>query len=217
MLSEDTHVILIDVLSEEKIIPISVLRDVKNALKLAEILTANSVNLLEITLRTEEAYMCLKEVSREFPGLNLGAGSVLSIDSLSRAVDSGAAFGVAPVLDRPVLDYALKHEIPFIPGVATPTEFNDVLKANVNLIKLFPVSSGGTDYIKAITAPFKMFDFHLIPTGGIKENNIMDYIKLERVIACGASYIVDNKLIEDGEFSEIEKRIRRVKGLLESS
>ena len=73
---------------------------------------------------------------------------------------------------------------------------------------------GGIDYIKAITAPFEMIDYSIIPTGGINQTNITDYLQLKRVIACGASYIVDRQLIEAGEFAELDKRIKAFTKLL---
>ena len=206
---------LIETLKKSKLIPIAVFNDVDNALKTAEILVKNSFYLLEITLRTEAAFKCIKEISYTFPELLLGSGSVLSKADLEKAVDLGAKFGVAPGFDMGLVDFAVNSNIAFIPGIATPTELNSVLQAELKLIKIFPiVTLGGTNYIKAITAPFKIKDFYLIPTGGVKESNIAEYMEIDRVIACGASYIVDSNLIEKGDFIELEKRLQRTKKLL---
>lgn len=203
-----------EILKKNKIIPIAVFSDKNNALKTAEILLKNSFNLLEITLRTDAAVNCIKEISGRFPEMLLGAGSVLSKEALGKAVDAGASFGVAPALDREVLDFASLNSIPFIPGIYTPTELNEALKTGINIIKLFPASLGGIDYIKAITAPFKVKDFKIVPTGGINEKNIMEFLNLERVIACGLSYIVDSKLIEDGKFSQLEERMIKLREMI---
>ncbi|MFH0977231.1 MAG: bifunctional 4-hydroxy-2-oxoglutarate aldolase/2-dehydro-3-deoxy-phosphogluconate aldolase [Spirochaetota bacterium] len=215
MLSETKNINLLEILKKSKVIPIAVFSDINNAIRTAELLLKNSVNLLEITLRTAIAFKCLKEIRDNFPELIVGAGSVLSADALKEAVDSGAMFGVAPGLDFDVVNYALSKKINFIPGVLTPSELNSAIKADLKFIKIFPAANmGGTEYIKAITAPFKMKDFYLVPTGGINEKNIAEYLKTERVIACGASYIVDSKLIEKNEFDELDRRIRMTKELL---
>ncbi len=205
----------IDILKNTRIIPITVLKSVKDALETAEILIENSINILEITLRTEIAFKCIQEVTKNFPELLVGSGSVLSRDALKQAIESGAKFAVSPALDLELTEYAISKDITFAPGINTPSELNSALKLGLKLIKVFPASNlGGPDYIKAITAPFRMYDFHLIPTGGINEKNISDYLRNERVIACGASYITDSKLIEEGKYDEIGNRIKKFKDLI---
>ncbi|MCU0822069.1 MAG: bifunctional 4-hydroxy-2-oxoglutarate aldolase/2-dehydro-3-deoxy-phosphogluconate aldolase [Spirochaetes bacterium] len=206
-----------DELNKTRFIPIAVFNDPPKALKMAELLTAGSINILEITLRTDAAYRCISEISKKFPDILLGCGSVLSRDALKKASDNGARFGVAPAFDPEIVDYASSINIPFIPGTATPTELYSAIKAGLKIIKVFPVSNlGGVDYLNAITAPFKIMDFHIVPTGGINEKNLPDYLKQERVIACGASYIVDSKLIEKGDFQELSERIKRLKVMIDS-
>ena len=215
MLSENKNINLTEVLKKNKVIPIAVFNDVDNAKKTAELLLKNSIDLLEITLRTEIAFKCLTELRKTFPEMALGAGSILTKEALDEAINCGAGFYVAPGLDFELVNYALSKNVTFIPGVVTPTELNSAIKAGLKFIKLFPVENiGGIEYIKAIIAPFRMKDFYLIPTGGISVNKIAEYLKTERVIACGASYIVDSKLIEKGDFDELENRIRKIKEIL---
>lgn len=207
--------IITDILNRTKIIPIAILNDISNALKIAELLLENSIQILEITLRTSTAFSCIREISKTFPEMLVGSGSVLSKDALVQAMDAGAKFGVAPSLDMEIVNYSFSRNINFIPGVTTPTELNNALKAGIGIVKIFPtVCMGGIDYIKAITAPFEMIDYSIIPTGGINETNITDYLQLKRVIACGGSYIVDRQLIEAGEFAELDKRIKTFTKLL---
>jgi 2-dehydro-3-deoxyphosphogluconate aldolase / (4S)-4-hydroxy-2-oxoglutarate aldolase len=214
MPSKIKNVNLLDILRKNKVIPVAVFSDINNAKKTAELLLKNSIGLLEITLRTEIAFKCLEEISKDLPGLIVGAGSVLSKDAFEKAINCGAGFGVAPCLDLELVNFAQSKKVTFIPGVSTPTELNSAIKADLKFIKIFPASNiGGPDYIKAITAPFKLKDFYLIPTGGINEKNIAEYLKTDRVIACGASYIVDSNLIEKGDFNELENRIKRTKEL----
>ena len=215
MLSENKTIALTEVFRKNKVIPIAVFNDVDSAKKAAELLLKNSIDLLEITLRTEIAFKCLTELRKTFPEMTIGAGSILTKDALDEAINCGAGFYVAPGLDFEMVDYAFSKDITFIPGVITPTELNSAIKAGLKFIKLFPAENiGGIEYIKAIIAPFRMKDFYLLPTGGINEKKIAEYLKIDRTIACGASYIVDSKLIEKGDFVEFENRIKRTKEIL---
>lgn len=210
MLSKNKSINLLEILKKYKVIPVAVFGEVKGALKTAELLEKNSIHLLEITLRTEIAFQCLTEINKNFPDIIIGAGSVLSEDALQKAADRGAQFGVAPGLDPEIIRYASSKDILFVPGISTPSELNSAIKSGIKYIKIFPAYNlGGPDYIKAISAPFKMKDFYLIPTGGINESNIKEYMDTEKVLACGASYIVDSKLIEKDDFAELDRRIKK--------
>jgi len=193
--------------SKVKIIPVSVFEDVESALKTTELLVKHNVPVIEVTLRTEKAFDCIKAIKNEFKDIAVGAGSVLDHLSLQRAVESGALFAVAPCFDEKTAEYANEIKVPFIPGVSTPTELHRAMKFS-SIIKIFPAKNlGGPDYINAITAPFRIMDFAIVPTGGIDNKNYKEYLACDRVIACGLSYPVNEKLIKEKDFSSIEKRI----------
>jgi 2-dehydro-3-deoxyphosphogluconate aldolase/(4S)-4-hydroxy-2-oxoglutarate aldolase len=215
MLSQDEILNLHEILSKNKIIPVAVFNDVSKALKTTELLLRNSINIIEITLRTGMAIRCLREVGNNFPEMFLGCGSVLSREELDRAMDTNIAFAVSPCFNADIVEYALMKNIRFIPGIATPSELNMALEVEIEIIKFFPaVAMGGVNYLKSMLAPFKKRNFYIFPTGGIHENNIMDFLKLPEVIACGASYIVDNKLLESDDYGELESRMKRIKELI---
>lgn len=205
---------LVSIFKTNRVIPVAQFDDRESALKTAGLLVKNSISILEITLRTESAIENIRAVSREFPALTVGAGSVLSRDALAKACDAGAAFCVAPGLDLTLLEYAEERGMPFMPGVATPSELNAALAA-CDLIKLFPASLlGGVEYIKAVSAPFRSRNFHLVPTGGVNRENYLDYLKQERVIAVGMSYVVDSALVMKGDYSALEERMKSVMSAL---
>lgn len=207
-----------DLLRTAGILPIAVFYNKDDACKIGELLLKNSIDILEITLRTEAAFECIKEAIRRFPELTVGAGSVLTKDALKKAVDTGAAFTVGPTLDMEIVEYAMAGGINFTPGVATPSELHTALRSGLDIIKIFPASNlGGPGYIKAVSAPFRTMDFHLIPTGGVNEGNLPEYLKEDRVIACGATYIVKENLIKKGDFIEIENRIKRAGNIVTRS
>ncbi|HOP63657.1 MAG TPA: bifunctional 4-hydroxy-2-oxoglutarate aldolase/2-dehydro-3-deoxy-phosphogluconate aldolase [Spirochaetota bacterium] len=201
-----------DSFKKVRIIPVSVFEDVTSALKTAELLLRHKVDVIEVTLRSESALDCLYAINKMFPEALTGAGSVLDRESLKKAVDAGARFAVAPCLDEGVAEYAAELNIPFIPGISTPTELSSALKFS-SMIKIFPAKAlGGPDYLNCITAPFKKINFDLIPTGGIDNENFRDYLECEKVLACGLSYPVAEKLIRGRDFVLIEKRIMELYG-----
>lgn len=196
-----------ETLRKIRILPVSVFEDITSALKIAELLAKHKVNVIEITLRTDSAFDSISAIKNEFPSMIIGAGSVLTSDGLKRAMDCGAVFAVAPCLDEDIAKYANELKIPFVPGVSTPSELNRALQYS-DIIKLFPAQAlGGTDYINSIIAPFGRLKFDLIPTGGIDNKNFMEYLSCEKVLACGLTYPVAEKLLKERDYSSIEKRI----------
>jgi 2-dehydro-3-deoxyphosphogluconate aldolase / (4S)-4-hydroxy-2-oxoglutarate aldolase len=201
---------LASLLSTNRVIPVAQFDDRDAALRTAELLLKHSMTILEITFRTANAAEILHAVATRFPGLTVGAGSVLSADAMGAAVDAGAAFCVAPGFDPSLVEKARSRGCGFIPGVATPTEINAALKV-CDVIKLFPAAQlGGVEYIKAVTAPFKTKQFHLVPTGGVNRENFLEYLKQDRVISVGMSWVVDGALIKKGDFDAVEGRIADV-------
>lgn len=201
-----------ELIRKAKIVPVAVFGDTKSAVRTAALLEEASLPLVEVTLRTEAAFDCIREIARTLPGVTIGAGSVLSVESLKKAADAGAAFFVAPCLDNEVMEYASALDVSFIPGVATPSELNQALKSGTEIVKIFPAGVlGGVKYIDAVTAPFKTRRFGLIPTGGIDESNVAEYLANPFVVACGASSIVDPALVNAADYDALARRIEGMK------
>lgn len=202
-----------DVLKRIKSVPVCIFEDVESSLLAAELLIKNGVDVIEITLRTENAFKCLKAIKEKFKDSIVGAGSVLKTEDMEKARDYGAVFAVSPCFDESLCEFAQKINIPYIPGIATPSELFKALKYT-DLIKVFPASAlGGIEYINSMAAPFRMFNFGLIPTGGIDNKNYKDYLSAEKVIACGLSYPVNEKLIKEKKYDVIEQRIKEIYGV----
>lgn len=202
--------VFIESLQSNPVVPVAAFGGIDQALRTAELLLKHSITVLEITLRTEAAYECIKAVSKSFPAMIVGAGSVLDPEGLKRACGGGAFFGVAPCMDDRVLSAAEKLGVPFVPGIATPSELSRALE-RTDVVKIFPAASlGGPDYIKAITAPFRMKRFYLVPTGGVSDANYLQYLETDRVISVGMTYPVESSLLEKGDYAAVEERIRRI-------
>ncbi len=186
------------------IVPVVVIESEAHALPLAKALTAGGLTTMEITFRTKAASNAMALISKGLPGMMMGAGTVLTVDQVKAAIDSGAQYIVSPGLNRKVVEHCVSHAIPVTPGVATPTEIEAALDLGLSTVKFFPAeANGGLDYLKAISAPYKNVRF--IPTGGIDESNLLMYLKFPPVLACGGSWMVRADLIAGEEFDEIAR------------
>lgn len=180
---------LLENISKSKIIPVVKVNTEENAVKISNSLIEKKINLIEITYRTENAGKCIKKISNSFSNIVVGAGTITNIAQAKNAIKNGAKFLVMPGFDKNTVKYAIKNNIPIIPGVATPTEIMAATNMGLHILKLFPCNIvGGIDFLKSIKGPFPKIKF--IPTGGINENNFNDYLSLENVIAVGGSWVV---------------------------
>ena len=196
------------VLANSKIIPVIVIDDTKKALPLAKTLFNSGITCAEITLRTDAAIKSL-QIFSQFNKLTLGAGTVTNIEQLHKAKSAGAEFIVSPGFDETLAIESLNNNILYIPGCVTPSEIQKAINHSIHLLKFFPSESfGGIKTLKALSAPYSNISF--IPTGGIKINNIGNYLNLNCVSACGMTEIVDRKLIINSDFDTIARLCKKV-------
>lgn len=144
---------------------------------------------LEVTLRTREAAQAIRILKKNFPGLTVGAGTVLNVDEGKKALDAGSDFLVSPGFTVGLLEFCSRNSIPYIPGVQTPVEIQTALEYGFNVLKFFPCeAAGGIRTLKALGAPFHSVGF--VPTGGINKENMKNYLALDQVFALGGSFVV---------------------------
>jgi 2-dehydro-3-deoxyphosphogluconate aldolase/(4S)-4-hydroxy-2-oxoglutarate aldolase len=186
-----------------RIVPVIIIDDSENALPLASALIEGGLPVAEVTFRTKAASKSIQLIAKTFPDLLLGAGTVLTIDQVKNAIDSGAKFIVSPGLNPKVVEYCVDNEILIIPGIATPSEIERAMEFNLEVLKFFPAEAlGGLNYLKAVSAPYGNLKF--IPTGGIDEKNLLSYLKFPKILACGGSWMVKSDLISNKKFDEIK-------------
>ena len=187
---------------EYAVVPVVVLDDARDAVPLAEALTEGGLPCAEVTFRTEAAEESIWLMSEKYPEMLVGAGTVLTIEQVDRAVAAGAKFIVSPGFDPEIVDYCLEKKIPVFPGCVTPSEVAQAAKRGMKVIKFFPAEqAGGIPRIKAMAAPYTMMEF--MPTGGIGVNNLKDYLSFDKILCCGGSWMVKGDLIKNGEFDKI--------------
>ena len=132
----------------------------------------------------------------------VGAGTVLTIEQLERALGAGAKFIVTPGFNPRVVAHAVKQGAPIIPGCSSPTDIEQALEFGLDVVKFFPAEqSGGLDYLKAVAAPYSQARF--VPTGGISAANLGKYLGFGPVLACGGSWMAREELINAGNFAGI--------------
>jgi 2-dehydro-3-deoxyphosphogluconate aldolase/(4S)-4-hydroxy-2-oxoglutarate aldolase len=191
------------------IIPVIAIDSAQDAEPRARALVDGGLPCAEVTFRTAAARESIERIARAFPAMYLGAGTVLTIDQVKAAVESGAKYVVSPGTNQKTVEYCLANNIPVTPGIATPTEIEMALELGLDVVKFFPAEPlGGIPYLKAISAPYRGLKF--IPTGGIDESNLLSYLKLPSVIACGGSWMVKAELINAKRFDEIQRLTAQV-------
>ncbi len=193
---------ILEQLGDMGVIPVVAIQNAADAPALAQALLDGGLPCAEITFRTAAAVDAIRSISRGFPEMLVGAGTVLTVEQAQTAVAAGARFIVSPGLDPAVVDWCLAKEVAVMPGVVTPTEISLALKKGLKVLKFFPAeASGGVRTLKAIGGPFTGVKF--IPTGGINLDNLGDYLSLPLVHACGGSWLVKKSLISAGDFAAI--------------
>lgn len=184
------------------IIPVVVLDDAKDAAPLAKALCEGGLPCAEVTFRTDAAEESIRIMAKEYPELLVGAGTVLTTEQVDRAVDAGAKFIVSPGLNPRIVKYCQEKGVAVLPGVITPSEIAQALELGLDVVKFFPAEpAGGLKMIQAMAAAYTTLKF--MPTGGISAQNVKDYLKCDKIIACGGSWMVKGQLVKEGRFDEI--------------
>ena len=198
-----------DRLSPLAIIPIVALDEPGTILPLAEALASGGLPLVEITFRTRVAAEAIRLLARERPDMLIGAGTVLTVDTLAQARDAGARFAVAPGLNPKVVRAAKRMGMPFIPGVATPSEVEQAVSLECELLKFFPAEAlGGVAMLAALYAPYAHLGLGFIPTGGVNESNLETYLRSDAVIAVGGTWLAPKADLAAGKWEQICQRCR---------
>lgn len=194
---------IVDQLTQRRVIPVLVVSDAAHAAPLAEALVAGGLPVAEVTFRTRAAEATIRTMAAH-DGLLVGAGTVVTVDQVDRAVEAGASFIVSPGTSLPVVRRCRELGVPVIPGAVTATEVMALIEEGIRTVKFFPAgTSGGTKAIAALCAPFGGVSF--IPTGGVDPGNLHEYLDLPGVVAAGGSWMVPADRVAAGDFAAIAR------------
>ncbi|MBO6155395.1 MAG: bifunctional 4-hydroxy-2-oxoglutarate aldolase/2-dehydro-3-deoxy-phosphogluconate aldolase [Lachnospiraceae bacterium] len=199
-----------------KVVPVVVIENVEDAIPLAQALVNGGLPVAEVTFRTAAAPDAIKAMSEKFPELCVGAGTVINVEQCKKAVECGAKFIVSPGYSEEVTQYCIENEIPIFPGICTPTELINVVNHGLPVAKFFPAAQyGGLKTINALGSVFPQMKF--MPTGGVSESNVLEYLVSPKIIAAGGSWMVKGDLIKAGKFDEIEAMTKSVVELVKNA
>ena len=177
----------------DKYIPVVVIKEIEEVDRILPALKANGINCAEITFRTACAAEAIKLAAERYPGMNIGAGTVINSKQCEEAIAAGAKFIVSPGLSLGAANVCKEKNIPYYPGCVTPTEIMQALELGITTVKFFPANVyGGLDALKALAAPFPQIKF--IPTGGVDRGNIDEFLAFDKVAAIGGSFFVKEAL-----------------------
>lgn len=197
------------------IIPVVVLKDAGNALALGRILCESGLPCAEVTFRTDAAEEAISLLARNEPELLVGAGTVLTVEQADCAIKAGAKFIVSPGLNPKLVRHCQEKEIPVIPGILTPSEIEQALELGLEVVKFFPAEpAGGLPMIKAMGAAYTKLRF--MPTGGITIENVSEYLKCDKILACGGSWMVKEALIDAKRYEKIATLCRQAAGVVKA-
>ena len=198
---------MLEKLSLAGIVPVIKVEDAADAVPLCKALSDGGLPVAEITFRSDAAEEAIRRVHEELPEVILGAGTVLTKDQVDRAVNAGATYIVSPGLNPEIVKYCQEKNVPIVPGCANPSDIEVALSLGLKTVKFFPAEPlGGLNLIKAMAAPYGAVTF--LPTGGIGENNLNDYLAFNKVIACGGSWMVPADAVANKDWKKIEDLTR---------
>ncbi len=184
------------------LIPVIKIENPDDAVPLAKALIDGGLPAAEITFRTACAAEAIKNITEAYPEMLVGAGTVLTTEQVDAAIAAGSKFLVSPGLNPKVTAYALSKGITMLPGCSNPSDVEAALELGLKTVKFFPAeAAGGLKMLKAMAAPYGQLTF--MPTGGIGADNLLDYLKFNKIVACGGSFMVKDELVKEKKWDEI--------------
>lgn len=177
----------------DKRIPVVVIKELSETDKILTALKNYGIECAEITFRTACAAEAIAYAVKNYPEMNIGAGTVINAAQCEEALKAGAKFIVSPGLSKGVAEFCKKNNVPYYPGCVTPTEIMAALDLGLTVLKFFPANIyGGLKAMKALSAPFPQVKF--IPTGGVNAENINEFLAWDKIYAVGGSSFVNEAL-----------------------
>ena len=181
----------------DKVIPVVVIKELADTIPTLKALQEGGVNCAEITFRTACAAEAIAYACKNYPDMEIGAGTVINAAQCEAALAAGATFIVSPGLSAAVAEVCQKAGVPYYPGCVTPTEIMQALDLGITTVKFFPAGVyGGLKALKALSAPFPQVKF--IPTGGVDRSNIEEFLAFDKIAAIGGSFFVTEALEKYG-------------------
>ncbi len=193
---------ILEEISKVGLVPVIKLNDPDKAVPLVNALKKGGIPVAEVTFRAAGADRAIANIAKEAPDILVGAGTVVTLDQCKAAIAAGAKYIISPGFDPEIVGYCVENNIPVTPGCTNPSEVSIAQKMGLEVVKFFPAeAAGGLKVLKALAGPFPNMRF--IPTGGISPANLNEYLAFPKIIACGGSWMVPEKLVDDCDWEAI--------------
>ena len=190
---------------------IVILRNIKEnqVEEYVNLLESNGLNTIEVTLNSPDPFKSIELISKKFPKINIGAGTVILKDDIIKLLDIGVKFIVSPNTDPEIIEETLNRNLVSIPGFYTATEGFNAIKYGATILKLFPASLNGLSLIKDYSAVFPA-NIKFIPTGGINLDNISNFLNKSYAVGLGGALFS-----EDISLQDFKDRIKKIRSILD--
>lgn len=198
-----------DGLRAASVVPTAVLHNAEETAALVRLLRDADYPMVEILHRSPFTWEALRQMRRELPELQVGVGTLLRPEDVARAAREGAQFAVSPGWDPELWDAALTLNLPYMPGVATPSEAQQLKKRGGVLAKFFPAAALGAAYLEQMSAAFP--DLHFTVSGGLRAENWQEFLELKAVLAVSGSWMLPKNYSFDPDHSGLVAVLRTLR------
>jgi 2-dehydro-3-deoxyphosphogluconate aldolase/(4S)-4-hydroxy-2-oxoglutarate aldolase len=208
-----------EALAQKGIIAVLEIEREADAVPVARSLAAGGITAIELALRTPAAEPSIALIAKNVPEIMIGVGTIIETGQAERVKKQpGVRFGVSPGINPHIVKEAAACDLPFAPGIATPSELELALSLGCRVVKFFPSEGmGGLPFLKSMDAPYKHLGVKYIPLGGISEDNLAAYASMPQVLAIGGSWIASKDLIKEGNWDEITRRAKAAKHIWDTT
>ena len=198
----------IETLAADRALSVVRAERIPDAAALCQALVDGGIRTVELTFTTPDVLVHLARAAESAAqtGAVVGVGTVLTAEQAEQAVDAGARFLVTPGIRPAVAELAVSQGIPVFPGALTPTEVAVAVDLGATAVKVFPAEFFGANYIKAVKAPLPQIE--LVPTGGVNENNVGEFLKAGAFATAAGSSLVDGKALKEKNWAAITAKAK---------
>lgn len=182
--------------------------DLATCANIADAYQKAGLKFLEVTMNTPGAEKIISGLTKEFPDLVIGAGTVCSMEDLDNALDAGSQFIVTPIINKKVIKHCVKKGIPIFPGAYTPSEIYAAWALGATAVKVFPATALGSKFIKDVLGPLNKIK--LLPTGGVSKENLNEFLKAGAIGAGMGGTLFPKNLIQQKKWQELQSHFENI-------